>query len=160
MIPNYNKPCDEGKISCNRKAHMEKGGGKGGNKGGENSRKKWTKGGGGGYGNNDNSNHGNGSFHIMGNKWMCVCKRKTCGWNTTHTSGFHVAWEKNKKMFTLPATHEFRIKTGTTVFDSSGSTQPDSSLSSGGGDLAATKSLVGTAEGLVNENRQTIKVLL
>ena len=64
-----------------------------------------------------------------------------------------MAWAKNKKTFTLPATHEFCIKTGTSGFDSSGSTQPDSSLSSGGGDLAATTLLVGTAKGLVNENR-------
>ena len=53
---------------------MEKGGGKVGNKGGRNSRKKWTKDGGGGGGggdrSNDNSNHGNGSIQIMGNKWM------------------------------------------------------------------------------------------
>ena len=115
---------------------MEKGGGKGGNKGGGNSRKKWTKdgGGGGGYRRNNNSNHGNGGVQMMGNKWMCFCKRKPCGWNTTHTSGFHVAWAKNKKMFTLSATHKFRIKTRTAGFDSSSSTQPDSSLSSGGGD--------------------------
>ena len=68
--------------------------------------------------------------------------------------------KKNKKTFTLPATHEFRIKTGTSGFDSSSSTQPDSSLSSGGGDSAATKLLVGTAEGLVNENRQNTKAVL
>ena len=71
-----------------------------------------------------------------------------------------MAWAKNKKTFTLPATHEFYIKIGTDVFDSSGSTQPDSSLSSGGGDLAATKLLVGTAKFLVNENWQKTKAVL
>ena len=96
----------------------------------------------------------------MENKWMCFCKRKPCGWNTTHTSGFHVAWAKNKKMFTLSATHKFRIKTGTAGFDSSSSTQPNLSLILGGRDLAATKSLVGTAKGLVNENRQKTKAAL
>ena len=69
MIPDCKKPRDEGKIVCNRKAHMEKGGGKGGN-----IRKKWTKygggGGGGGDRSNDNSNHGNVGFQMMGNKWM------------------------------------------------------------------------------------------
>ena len=107
---------------------MEKGGGKGVNNGGGNSSKKWSKdgGGGGGYQNNDNSNNGNGSVQMMGRKWMCFCKRKLCGWNTTHTYGLHVAWAKEKKTFNLPATHEFRIKTGTAGFDSSSSTQPDS----------------------------------
>ena len=127
---------------------MEKGGGKGGNKGGSNIRKKWTKdgggGGGGGYQSNDNSNHGNGGVHMMGNKWMFFCKSKPCGWNTTHTSGFHVDWAKNNKTFTLPATHEFRIKTRPAGVDSIGFTQPYLLLRSGGGDLEATKFLVGT----------------
>ena len=69
-------------------------------------------------------------------------------------------WAKNKETFTLPTTHEFRIKTEIAGFDSSGSTQPDSSLSSEGGDLAATKFLVGTSKGLVNENTQKIKSVL
>ena len=71
-----------------------------------------------------------------------------------------VAWEKNKKTFTLPATHEFRISTGTYGFDSSGYTQTDLSLISRGGDLAAIKLLVGTAKGLVNENRKNTKAAL
>ena len=141
---------------------MEKGGGKGGNKGGGNIRKKWTKDGygGGGYQNNDNSNHGNVGVQMMGKKWICFCKRNPCGWNTTHTSGFHVAWAKNNKTFTLPATHELCIKTGTGGLNSSSSIQIYSSLSSGGGDLAATKLLVGTAEGLMNENIQNTKAVL
>ena len=113
-------------LPYSMKAHMEKGGGKGGNKGGGNSCNKWTKDGGGGGGGgdrrNDNSNHGNGGFQMMWNKWMCFFKHNPCGWNTSHTSGFHVAWEKKKKTFTLPATHEFHIKTRTAIFESSGST--------------------------------------
>ena len=72
LLPYCKKPRDERKISRNRKAHMEKGGGKGVNKGGGNSRKKWNKYGGGygGYRNNDNSNHGNSGVQMMGNKWM------------------------------------------------------------------------------------------
>ena len=141
---------------------MEKRGGKGGNKGGGNSRKKWSKDGGGcgGHENNDNSNHGNGGVQMMGNKWMLFCKRKTYGWNTTNTSRFHMDWAKNKKTFTLPATHEFCIKTGTAGFDSSSSTQPELSPRSGGGYLAAAKFLFGTAEGLINENRQNTKAVL
>ena len=71
-----------------------------------------------------------------------------------------MAWAKNKKTFTLPATHEFCIKIGTAGVKPSVSTHPDSLLSSGGGDLEATKSLVGTDEGLVNENRQKTKAVL
>ena len=67
---------------------------------------------------------------------------------------------KKKETSTLPATHGFRIKTGTAGFDFSSSTQPDSLFRSGGGDSSATKLLVGTAEGLVNENRQNIKAAL
>ena len=47
---------------------------------------------------------------MKGNKWMCFCKRKTCQWNTTHTSGFHDDWVKDKATFILPSTHNFRIK--------------------------------------------------
>ena len=97
---------------------------------------------------------------MMGNKWMCFYKRKPCGRNTTCTSVFHVAWAKNNKTFNLPATYEFLIKTGTSGVDSSGSTEPDSSLSYVGGDSSATKQLVVTAKGLVNENRQNTKVVL
>ena len=67
---------------------------------------------------------------------------------------------KNKQTFTLPSTHEFSIKTGTDGVDSSGSTQPDSSLRSGGGDFASTKFLVGTAKGLVNESRKNTEATL
>ena len=74
MLPDCNKPLNEGKIARHIKAYMEKGGGKVGNKEGGNIRKKWTKdsdgGGGGGYQINNNSNHGNGIVQMMGNKWM------------------------------------------------------------------------------------------
>ena len=63
---------------------------------------------------------------MMGNKWMLFCKRKTYGWNTTNTSRFHMDWAKNKKTFNIPATREFRKKTGTDGVDYSVSTQPDS----------------------------------
>ena len=71
-----------------------------------------------------------------------------------------MAWEKNKKTFTLPTTHEFRIKIGTDGVDSSVSTESELSLRSEGGYLDATRLLVGTAESLVNENMQNTKALL
>ena len=55
----------------------------------------------------------------MGSKWMCFCKRTACWWNLTYTSGFHASWAKNKSNLSLPATHEFRIKSGTAIVPSS-----------------------------------------
>jgi hypothetical protein len=45
-------------------------------------------------------------------KWSMVCK--SCGWNTTHTSGYHDKWVDDPKTFSLPATHLFWTKTGKT----------------------------------------------
>ena len=39
-----------------------------------------------------------------------VCK--SCGWNTTHTTGFHDKWVADPKTFSLPATHLFWSKSG------------------------------------------------
>ena len=154
LLPDCKKPRDEGKIARNKKAHSEKGGDKGGYKGTGNNRKKWSKDGGGGGGRaNDNKNHGNsgaqngnGDVKLFGNKWMCHCKHKSCQWNTTHTSGFHTAWENNKKTFLLPSNHPYRHKTETNV-EATSSDQSDSSLSSGGGNLIAATSLVGVISG-------------
>jgi hypothetical protein len=41
-----------------------------------------------------------------------VCK--SCGWNTTHTTGFHDKWVADPKSFSLPATHLFWSKSGKT----------------------------------------------
>jgi hypothetical protein len=37
---------------------------------------------------------------------------KSCGWNTTHTTGFHNSYAKNPALFSLPATHLFWTKSG------------------------------------------------
>ena len=55
----------------------------------------------------------------MGSKWMLFCKRTEFRCNSTHTSGFHAAWAKNKSNFSLPATHKFHIKSGTDPVPSS-----------------------------------------
>ena len=82
--------------------------------------KNWNKG---GCGDGPNMSHGS-EVQLTGNKWMCFYKRMECGWNYTHTSGFHVAWTNNKFNLSLPATHEFRINPGTyTVSSSKG--EPD-----------------------------------
>ena len=43
----------------------------------------------------------------INNVWMCHCK--DCGWNKTHTSGFHSSWQNNKTSFSLPETHPQRL---------------------------------------------------
>ena len=100
MLPNCKRTRNETKIARNSKAYMEKcpdglpcNGGC----------KKCTKG---VIGDDSDRNHGSG-VKLMGNNWMCFCKRTECGWNSTHTSGFHAAWAKNKSNFSLLAKHEF-----------------------------------------------------
>jgi hypothetical protein len=110
MLPDCRKPRDEGKIARNRKAFQDKhgippGGG----------RKKWGDQNKKGKGKpNDKKPPMGSGVSMVGNEWMCFCNRKACGYNKTHTSGFHAAWSKNKKGFRLPSTHEFMVRTGNT----------------------------------------------
>ena len=41
------------------------------------------------------------------NAWMCYCRRKECGWNDTHISGFHAAWRHDPGTFSLPDEHYY-----------------------------------------------------
>jgi hypothetical protein len=43
-------------------------------------------------------------------KWSMMCK--SCGWNTTHTTGFHDSYVKDHALFSLPTTHLFWTKSG------------------------------------------------
>jgi hypothetical protein len=43
-------------------------------------------------------------------KWSMMCK--SCGWNNTHTTGFHDSYAKDPASFSLPATHLFWTKSG------------------------------------------------
>jgi hypothetical protein len=43
-------------------------------------------------------------------KWSMMCK--SCGWNTTHTTGFHDSYAKDPALLSLPATHLFCTKSG------------------------------------------------
>ena len=53
-----------------------------------------------------------------------VCK--SCGWNTTHTNGYHYKWVADPKSFSLPTTHFFWSKSGKTPLEegNSGSLVP------------------------------------
>ena len=96
---------------------------------------------------------------LMGNKWTCFCKRQNCGWNSTHTSGFHKDWMKNKNDFTLPETHQFRIKSTTPQppNDTSIPGKADSSLISISG---TSGGLIGSAAGFARENKEKTKIVL
>jgi hypothetical protein len=37
---------------------------------------------------------------------------KHCGWNSTHTTGYHTRWAADPQGFSLPATHVFWTKSG------------------------------------------------
>ena len=38
---------------------------------------------------------------------MCYCKKKECGWNHFHTSGFYAQWKRDTGTFALPADHDY-----------------------------------------------------
>ncbi len=43
-------------------------------------------------------------------KWSMMCK--TCGWNTTHTTGFNCSYKDDPANFSLPTTHVYWTKSG------------------------------------------------
>ena len=42
--------------------------------------------------------------------WVMNCR--SCGWNDTHTSGYHGEWTRTQATFQLPATHCYWTKSG------------------------------------------------
>ncbi len=52
----------------------------------------------------------NGGIGKYNGKWSMVCK--SCGWNTTHTTGYCDKWVADPKSFSLPAPHLFWSKSG------------------------------------------------
>jgi hypothetical protein len=61
--------------------------------------------------------------------WMMNCK--SCGWNDTHTSGYHGEWSRNQSTFQLPGTHVFWSKSGTTPSAEKGPAPASSSTTPG-----------------------------
>ena len=87
LLPDFKQDRDEAKIARNRKAYMDKRPDGSRN----NIRKKWSKGGRGGggvLGGGKPDRRAASGVQLMKKKWMFFCKRKDCGWNTTHTPGF------------------------------------------------------------------------
>ena len=87
LLPDFRQALDEAKIVRTRKAYMDKRPDGSCN----NIRKKWSKGGRGGggvLGGGKPDRRAASGVQLMKKKWMFFCKRKDCGWNTTHTPGF------------------------------------------------------------------------
>ncbi len=125
-VPKCPRPIDQSRIDKAKAEYSKNGGSHGGGRGG--------RGGGGrsaGRGRGDGGNQTNTRGKWKGDdakvptalttndgigkhngKWSMVCK--SCGWNTTHTSGYHNKWVADPKSFSLPATHLFWSKTGKT----------------------------------------------
>jgi len=70
-----------------------------------------------------------------------VCK--SCGWNTTHTTGYHDKWIDDPMSFSLPATHLFRSKSGKNPPEggSGGSTTPTAAITTTAASVTSGSSL-------------------
>ena len=44
---------------------------------------------------------------------MCYCKRKRCGWNNNHTSGFNAEWQRERSVFRIMVDHDYWKLSGT-----------------------------------------------
>jgi hypothetical protein len=126
-IPNFPKPIDQSKIDKAKSKFSRSGGGCGGCGGGCNGRngRGCSCGSGRGCGDGDkaiprkkwksdakavNAVPTSGGVGKHKGKWSMMCK--SCGWNTTHTTGFHDSYAKDPASFSLPATHLFWTKFG------------------------------------------------
>ena len=100
--PRNQKRIDENKKKfeeARRRARggRSSGGGNGGGRGsGGYQRSKWG---------NSDATEGKGGLRFAGGVPQCFCKN--CGWNTTHSSGFHAAWIASPSAFRLPDTHPY-----------------------------------------------------
>ena len=123
-VPKCPKPIDQNRIDKAKADFSKNGGGRGGGsrRGGDGGRFAGRGRGGGGKQTNTRgkwkgndakvsaaltTNSGIGKHN---GKWSMVCK--SCGWNTTHTTGYHDKWVADPKSFSLPATHLFWSKSG------------------------------------------------
>ena len=140
------KPSDDAKVKRHKEAaaaaRKNSGGGPPkGNKqrtGGPGGRKKW-----GGDPKNDNR-HGNG-VEKRGNSWMMFCKKRCCGWNYTHTSGYHTAQHRDGALFCLPREHDY--------WKMSGKTPPAANNGGGGGGGQSADAGGGAASSNANDSQ-------
>ncbi len=126
-IPKCPKPINQSKIGRAKSEFSRSGGGRGGRGGGCYGRIGRGCGCGSGHGCGDGNNVDprgkwkskakavnavttSGEVGKHKDKWSMMCK--SCGWNTTHTTGFHDSYAKDPASFSLPATHLFWTKSG------------------------------------------------
>ena len=123
------KSIGEGRGSGGRGPERGRGDGRGGRGGDQNNTQgKWgaTKGAPATPGTNTSSGDG---VEKKNRKWMMKCK--SCRWNESHTPKYHGEWNRNQSTFSIPATHVFWSKLGTTLSLEKGPTPAAGSASSG-----------------------------
>ena len=138
-------PRDEAKIKkakeARDKAVKESGSGRGGGRGGGRGRGGQRGGRGGDRTNSRDKWGANGDskrtdkvsadgIEKRNGEWMMNCK--SCGWNDTHTSGYHGEWSRNQAAFQLPSTHCFWTKSGNTPSTEKASAPASSTATSAG----------------------------
>lgn len=121
-VPKCPQPLDQARIERNKAAFSKTGGGRG-NRGGRGNGGRGGQGRGRGDG-DKTYNRGkwkgddkatsalstSGGVGKHNGKWRLTCKH--CGWNSTHTTGYHTRWATDPQAFSLPATHVFWTKSG------------------------------------------------
>ncbi len=82
----------------------------------------------------------NGGIGKHNGKWSMVCK--LCGWNTTHTTGFHDKWVADPT-FSLPATHLFWSKSEKNLpeGDDGGPNTPAATITTTGASVTSDRTL-------------------
>jgi hypothetical protein len=128
-IPKCPKPINQSRINRAKSKFSRSGGGRGGRggRGGHDGRDGRGNGCGSGRGHGDgdktnsrgkwksnakavNAVTTSGGIRKHKGKWSMMCK--SCGWKSTHTTGFHDSYVKDPASFSLPATHLFWTKSG------------------------------------------------
>ncbi len=124
-VPRCPKPINQSRINKAKSKFSRSGGRHDGRGGGRNGRNGRRRGHGSGLGCGDgnkanprgkwksnakavNAVSTSGGIGKYKGKWSMMCK--SCGWNTTHTTGFHDSYAKDPDLFSLPATHLFWTK--------------------------------------------------
>ena len=95
----------------------------------------------------------NGGIGKHNGKWSMVCK--SCGWNTTHTTGYQDKWVVDSKSFSLPATQLFWSKSGNNPPEGGGggSTTPTAATTSTAASVTSGSSLSSRVGPLIAQHK-------
>ncbi len=99
----------------------------------------------------------NGDIGKHNGKWSMVCK--SCGWNTTHTTGYHDKWVADPKSFSFPATYLFWSKSGKNPpeGDSGGSTTPAAAITTTATSVTSDRTLSSRIGPLISQYKTNTK---